>query len=64
MVDESIPICDKCHVKLGLFQTDFSYMGHNFHANVLRCPECGQIHLKEEFVRGRMAEVEYLLEDK
>jgi hypothetical protein len=64
MDGESKPICDKCHIALELFRTDFSYMDRGFQTEALRCPSCGQIYLPEELVRGRMAEVEYLLEDK
>ena len=64
MENSPIPICDLCHVALEMFRTDFSYMNRGFHTDTLRCPECGQIYLPEELVRGRMAEVEYSLEDK
>ena len=64
MEKESRPICSKCNIELQLFRTDFSYMGRSFNTDALRCPECGQLYLPEELVRGRMAEVEYALEDK
>ncbi|MDR2356355.1 MAG: hypothetical protein LBE16_09230 [Clostridiales Family XIII bacterium] len=64
MAEKSIPICNPCKVKLKTFRTDFTYMGRSFSTETLRCPECGQIYLPEELVRGRMAEVEYALEDK
>ncbi|MDR1028051.1 MAG: hypothetical protein LBL63_01385 [Clostridiales Family XIII bacterium] len=64
MAEGSIPICNLCNVPLQPFRADFTYMGRGFDAEVLRCPECGQIYLPEAFVRGRMAEVEYALEDK
>ena len=58
------PICNKCDVELQQFRVDFSYMDRSFHTETLRCPECGQIYLPEDLVRGRIAEVEYALEDK
>ena len=64
MENPQIPICDKCDVELKMFRIDFSYMNRSFHTDTLRCPECGQIYLPEELVRGRMSEVEFSLEDK
>jgi uncharacterized protein with PIN domain len=57
-------ICSRCEVELREMRTDFSYLGHTFHADTMRCPQCGQVYLTEELVRGRIAEVEYGLEDK
>lgn len=64
MEKESAMICNICKVALRKMRTDFEYLGRTFHADTLRCPECGQVYLSEELVRGRMAEVEYELEDK
>ena len=64
MENSSNLICGRCNVPLREMPTDFEYIGHSFHADTLRCPECGQVYLPEELVRGRMAEVEYDLEDK
>lgn len=57
-------ICNICHVELKKTKTYFEYLGHSFHADMLRCPECGQVFIPEELVKGRMAEVEMMLEDK
>jgi uncharacterized protein with PIN domain len=57
-------ICTRCHVELQEMKTNFMYLDHGFHAETLRCPSCGQVYLSEELVKGRMAEVEYMLEDK
>ena len=57
-------ICYGCQVPLTLRQTDFQYMGHAFHTDVLRCPQCGEVYIPESLVKKRMAEVEMLLEDK
>ena len=64
MENEQTLICNLCSVPLEKMHTDFEYLGHSFHADTLRCPQCGQVYLPEELVRGRMAEVEYELEDK
>jgi hypothetical protein len=51
-------------VELEPIKTRFSYLGHTFHTEIPRCPECGQAFIPEELARGRMSEVETSLEDK
>ena len=36
-------ICCRCNKELVPTQTFFDYLGHNFHTDILRCPECGAI---------------------
>ena len=57
-------ICCRCNKELVPTQTFFDYLGHNFHTDILRCPECGEVYIPESLVQGRMAEVEQELEDK
>ncbi len=57
-------ICHRCKVKLVKAQTSFEYLGHSFHSDMLRCPRCGQVFIPEEIVKGRINEVEMMLEDK
>ena len=57
-------ICSKCNVKLEPARTYFSYLGHSFNTDILRCPVCGQPFIPEELARERMAQVEMSLEDK
>ena len=57
-------ICCRCNTELVPTQTFFDYLGHNFHTDILRCPECGEVYIPESLVKGRMAEVEQELEDK
>lgn len=57
-------ICCRCNKELVSTQTFFDYLGHNFHTDILRCPECGEVYIPESLVKGRMAEVEQELEDK
>ena len=64
MEEKSIMICNRCGVALCKKQADFEYLGFHFHADVDRCPQCGQVFLDEELVRGKIAEVEFGLEDK
>ena len=57
-------LCFTCREELVLKRVEFSYMGHNFAHQVLRCPVCGQVFIPEKLAKGRMAEVEMELEDK
>ena len=57
-------ICAKCNIPLEPKETHFTYLGQPFHADILRCSKCGNVMIDEALVRGRMAEVEEMLEDK
>ncbi|NLD51206.1 MAG: hypothetical protein GX660_29065 [Clostridiaceae bacterium] len=64
MNDEPNLICYKCNLKLEPRKTVLKYLGFSLNADLLRCPLCGLVYLPEELVKGKMAEVEMLLEDK
>ncbi|MDY0201288.1 MAG: DVU_1557 family redox protein [Bacteroidales bacterium] len=64
MADTEKLICSKCNKELELKRTNFSYLGHSFFTDLPKCPQCGMVYLSEEFVKGRMSEVEMQLEDK
>lgn len=57
-------MCDKCQVYLKPAKTTLSYLGNNFITELPKCPVCGLVYLSEEFVKGKVAEVEMSLEDK
>jgi len=57
-------ICYKCKVELKPERTYFNYLGHSFHTDLPRCPKCGMVFVPEELAKGKMAEVEHLLEEK
>jgi ribosomal protein S27AE len=57
-------VCGLCGVEFENMKTQFSYLGHSFHAETPRCPKCGQVFIPEELAKGRMTEVETALEDK
>ena len=57
-------ICDRCNIVLTPMKTGFSYLGHSFRADILRCSDCGQVYIPEDLARGRIAEVEEQYEDK
>ena len=56
--------CMKCNEEMVEKKTTFVYLGHEMTYPVLRCPKCGQAYLPESLVKGKIAEVETLLEDK
>lgn len=56
--------CDLCHMNMELKEATFAYLGRTFKHKVLRCPACGQVYVSEDLAKGRMREVEGLLEDK
>lgn len=62
--EEKKLICRLCDIELVLTKVEFSYLGHVFATDLLRCPGCGQVFIPEKLVKGRMAEVEMELEDK
>ncbi len=64
MEEKTTLICTACHIPLTEEKTHFSYLGHAFSTTLLQCPGCGQVFIPEELARGRMAEVEQILEDK
>ncbi len=64
MEEKSKLICDRCKVEMTEVEATFSYLRRSFHHKVLRCLECGQVYIPEELAKGRMKEVETLLEDK
>lgn len=41
-----------------------SYLGHRFSTEMPHCPGCGMVLVPEGLARGKMAEVEQILEDK
>lgn len=64
MNDQEVKICYQCQKELKPMKTYLSYLGHSFSADILKCPECGEVYIPEELVKGRIAEVEMQLEDK
>ena len=64
MEKKSTLTCSKCNVELQESEANFVYLEKTLQHKVLRCPECGQVYLPEELVRGRIREVEDSLEEK
>jgi predicted RNA-binding Zn-ribbon protein involved in translation (DUF1610 family) len=38
-------ICSACQVPMEPRKTDFTYLGHSFYTDILRCPKCGQVFI-------------------
>jgi len=57
-------ICSGCKTKMVLARADFTYLGHNFHTDVMRCPVCGAVYIPKELAEGKIADAETALEDK
>ena len=64
MEENSTLICELCQLELKTEKVFLNYLGSSFHAELLKCPKCGQVFLPEELVKSRVAEVEMQLEDK
>jgi hypothetical protein len=64
MAEPRTLICQKCRLELEPRKTDFTYLGHTFYADMLKCPGCGEVYIPEELAKGRIAEVEMQMEDK
>jgi hypothetical protein len=57
-------ICQKCDLLMVKKDTGFTYLGNTFRASVLRCPTCGIVYIPEKLARGRIKEVEMMMEEK
>ena len=57
-------LCGSCGTGLEFAETEVSYMGSKYPADLLRCPMCGIVFIPEGLALGEMAEIEKILEDK
>ena len=57
-------ICNRCAVELKEMDAYFEYLDRKFKHKVKRCPECGQVYLDEDLVKGKVGLLESSLEDK
>ncbi|KIX12586.1 DVU_1557 family redox protein [Dethiosulfatarculus sandiegensis] len=56
--------CAACGKALELKNVELEYMGSRFKVELPCCPNCGLTLIPEDLARGKMQEVEKLLEDK
>ena len=63
-VDFEDILCERCGVKMVLARADFKYLGHSFHTEVMRCPQCKAVYIPQELAEGKIADAEMALEDK
>lgn len=64
MAEDTDIICVQCQKKLEPARTYLSYLGHSFYADILKCPQCGEVYIPEDLAKTRIADVEMQLEDK
>lgn len=56
--------CAQCRVALEPREVRLHYLGNTFTVELPACPVCGQVYVPEDLARGRVREVEQMLEDK
>jgi NAD-dependent SIR2 family protein deacetylase len=56
--------CSKCGEKLVAAPAVVEYMGNRFDTDLPQCPKCGWVLVTEKVAKGKMGEVERILEDK
>ncbi len=57
-------VCDRCGVELVEKKVLLRYLDFEFPADLPACPQCGQVYISEDLVKGKVAQVEATLEDK
>ena len=57
-------ICGKCRVPLEMKKVTLDYLGHPINHEFPCCPVCGEVYISEDIVRGKMHDVEMMLEEK
>ncbi len=58
-------VCQSCdNGEMGFFKNHVAYLGSRFDVVLPQCKNCGMIYISPDIARGRMAEVEQILEDK
>ncbi|MGE4292847.1 MAG: DVU_1557 family redox protein [Desulfovibrio sp.] len=56
--------CEACDQALLPTSVNLEYLGSRFNVELPACPACGMVLIPEALARGKMHEVEQLLEDK
>jgi len=61
---EPLVLCHACNKRLTSCKNHVEYLGSRFDVAMPQCPGCGIIYVSPALARGKMAEVEKILEDK
>jgi len=56
--------CQACNEKLNDYKNHVEYLGSRFDVALPQCSRCGRVYIPPALARGKMAEVEKILEDK
>ena len=56
--------CFECGLTLAEKERTLIYLGREFSYKILCCQKCGQVFVPEELAKGRMKQVEMMLEGK
>ena len=64
MDEEMEVVCCKCRQRLVEKPVRFTYLGREFNHVMPCCPKCGQVLITAQMARGKMAQVEMMLEGK
>nr|NJM02308.1 NAD(P)-binding protein [Desulfobacula sp.] len=57
-------VCQACNEKLNDYKNHVEYLGSRFDVALPQCRRCGRVYISPALARGKMAEVEKILEDK
>jgi len=57
-------MCGRCNEPLGNYKNHMAYLGSRFDVALPQCCTCGDVFISPELARGKIAEVEKILEDK
>ncbi len=57
-------VCQACNEKLIDYKNHVEYLGSRFDVALPQCSRCGRVYISPALARGKMAEVEKILEDK
>ena len=63
-VKQTLWMCDKCQKALVAEKVKVRYLEGNFEVELLKCPTCKMVFIRDELAMGKMLEVEKGLEDK
>ncbi|MDR1713578.1 MAG: hypothetical protein LBR39_05440 [Coriobacteriales bacterium] len=57
-------VCAACDLELAPKKVKLNYLKKDFEAELMCCPQCGNVFIGEPLALGKMLDVEKSLEDK